>query len=422
MIGIKKIKAGALQFVLFIGAIIAVLLMAFVMLSHSHTLFNKKTDITIDLIQTTDRGMTQSFEQPLETGKTWTLLEESTIGIHTSVQKSFWGMLEKRTVVSKKGKLKFTKTGLVGHKEENRAALYLQDDNRPMVIAGDAKINGNAYLPERGIKIGNIQGFGYSKPQLVYGHQRQSKSRLPELEKGMVGQLKQLTASGFILAGNDLRLKTGAMVKNGFQQETQIIQGVNVDLESISLTGNIMVWASRQIKVFDTAVLQDVVLIAPEIHIADGVNGNFQALASEQITVGNNCNLVYPTILAVQETGRFKRNMDMSSEPSLVINSGSRISGTMLFLTGNDAQEFTPDIKIDTDTVVFGELFCEGYLELKGEVFGSVYTTAFIAMANGNLYLNHLYNGRIDASLLPMAYGGLVFSEKSANQVMKWLY
>lgn len=411
-----------MQFVLFIGAIIAVLLMAFVLLSHSHSLFNKKTDITIDLIQATDRGMSQSFEQSLEVGETWILPEENSIGIQTNVQKTYWGVLENRKVVSQKGKLKFTKIGLVGHQLENRFALYLQEDNRPMVIAGDARINGDAYLPERGIKMGNIQGFGYTKTQLVYGHQRQSKSRLPELEKGMVGQLKQLTATGFMPTGNDLMLKTGAMVKNGFQQETQIIRGVNVDLENVSLTGNIMVWASHQINVFDTAVLQDVVLIAPEIHIADGVNGNFQALATKQIMVGRNCNLVYPTILAVQETGRFKGNTDMSLEPSLVINSGSTISGTILFLDGNDAKYYTPDIKIDEDTAVFGELFSEGYLELKGEVFGSVYTKAFIAMENGNLYLNHLYNGRIDASLLPMAYGGLVFSDRPANKVMKWLY
>ena len=54
MIWRKKIKGGALQFVLFVGTIVAVLLMSFVLISHSHTLFKKKTDITIALIQAAD--------------------------------------------------------------------------------------------------------------------------------------------------------------------------------------------------------------------------------------------------------------------------------------------------------------------------------------------------------------------------------
>lgn len=422
MILLKKIRAGALQFVLFIGAIIAVLLMAFVMLGHSHTLFNKKTDITIDLIQATDRGMARSFEQPLETGKTWTLLEESTIGIHTSVQKSFWGVLEKRTVVSKKGKLKFTKTGLVGHKEENRAALYLQDDNRPMVIAGDAKINGDAHLPERGIKMGNIQGYGYTKPQLVYGKKWQSRSRLPELENGMVQQLKKLTNTGFMPTGNDLILKKGAMVKNGFQQETQIVRGVVVDLENVSLTGNIMVWATQQITVHPTANLTDVVLVAPQINVADGATGNFQALASKQIMVGRNCHLTYPTVLAVHDTRKTEGNSTTKKEPSLIMGSGSGLSGMIVYKNENESKGYGADIKLETNAKVHGEIYCQGSLELKGNVFGSVLARSFIALENGNIYLNHLYNGNIDARQLPIEFGGIVFDDTPVNQVMKWLY
>ncbi len=421
MIGIKKIKAGALQFVLFIGAIIAVLLMAFVMLSHSHTLFNKKTDITIDLIQATDRGMARSFEQPLEVGKVWTLPEENTLGIHTNVQRTYWGMLQKRMVVSQKGKLKFTKTGLVGHKEENRAALYLQDDNRPMVIAGDAKINGNAHLPERGIKMGNIQGYGYTKPQLVYGKKWQSRSRLPELENSTVRQLKQLTATGFRPTGNDLGLKTGAMVKNGFQQETQIIRGNVVDLENVFLTGNIMVWASQQINVHPTANLTDVVLVAPKINVADGVTGNFQALASKQIMVGRNCNLTYPTVLAVQDIRKTEGNNTPQREPSLIMETGSSISGMIVYKNENESKGYGADIKLETNAKVHGEIYCQGSLELKGSVFGSVWAQSFIALENGNVYLNHLYNGNIDAYQLPMEFGGLVLSDKPVNQVMKWL-
>lgn len=422
MIKLTKIRAGALQFVLFIGAIIAVLLMAFVMLSHSHTLFNKKTDINIELIQATDKGMTRSFEQSLEAGKAWSLPEENTMRIQTNVEKSYWGILEKRAVVSKKGKLMFTKIGLVGHQEVNRFALYLQDDNRPMVIAGDAKINGDAYLPERGIKMGNIQGYGYTKPQLVYGREWQSKSRLPELENGVVGQLKQLTGTGYMPTGDVINFNKEAIVKNSFQKETQIIRGTVVNLVDVSLTGNIMVWASQQINVRPTANLRDIVLVAPKINIADGVTGNFQALASKQIKVGRNCTLNYPSVLAVQEARKFEKDNNILKEPSFIMESGSSVSGMILYKKDNESKGYGADLKIDKNASVHGEIYCDGSLELKGGVYGSVLTQSFISMENGNVYLNHLYNGNINSNQLPIAFGGLVFVDKPVNQVMKWLY
>ena len=48
---LKKIKAGALQFVLFIGALIAVLLFSFLLLSHLQNLFGKKTAVSISVIR-----------------------------------------------------------------------------------------------------------------------------------------------------------------------------------------------------------------------------------------------------------------------------------------------------------------------------------------------------------------------------------
>ncbi|WP_228235558.1 hypothetical protein [Allomuricauda sp. M10] len=419
MIKLKKIKAGALQFILFIGAIIAVLLMAFVMISHSHTLFNKKTDITIAVIQATDKGMDGSFDQPFEVGKTRELPEHDPLGIETNVQKDYWGLLEKREVTSKKGKLKFTKIGLVGLREENRYALYLEDNNRPMVIAGDAKISGDAFLPERGIKMGNIQGFGYTKPQLVYGRRQQSSSRLPELNQEVVRQLGQLTG---LTKGNTISFNKGEIIKNSFQEETQIIQGAVIELENISLVGNIMVWASHEITVQPTANLRDVVLIAPQINIVVGTKGNFQALASNQIKVGRNCSLDYPSVLAVEKKGKFEKSANKQQEPSLIMEQGSSLSGIVLYWEENDSEGYGANIQIQENANVNGEVYCQGSLELKGNVYGSVTTKSFTALEKGNVYQNHLFGGNIDASLLPLAYGGLVFKDKPANQVMKWLY
>ena len=57
-----KIKAGALQFVVFIGVVIAILLGSFLTLVHIHALFGKQTDITIQTIKNADLGISYALQ------------------------------------------------------------------------------------------------------------------------------------------------------------------------------------------------------------------------------------------------------------------------------------------------------------------------------------------------------------------------
>ncbi|WP_222984558.1 hypothetical protein [Flagellimonas meishanensis] len=422
MIWAKKIRGGALQFVLFIGALIAVLLMAFVLLSYSHILFKKKTDVTVELIQAADKGLEYSF------GKLWSSNEvlenpkDNGIGIQTKIQRNHWGILELRSASAQKGKLQFTKMGFVGQANENRPALYLKENQRPMVIAGDAKITGTAYLPERGIKMGNIQGYGYTKSQLIYGEKQRSTSKLPELDEAVTQQLKKTTQFSFEPQGNEVGYKKGMVVKNSFKEETQIIKGFLIDLELTQLTGNIMVWATNKIVVHSSAQLQDVILVAPHIQIQDGVSGNFQALASEQIAVGKNCLLDYPSVLAVQRPKTYSKEKDQSNTPNIFLEKGTSVSGMVVYLDENEENGLRAHIKIEENAQVLGEVYCTQNLELKGSVVGSVTTNALVALENGNIYQNHLFHGRIDAPSLPSEYAALPLADQPANQVMKWLY
>ncbi|AWX45703.1 hypothetical protein HME9304_02730 [Flagellimonas maritima] len=421
MIWPKKVKAGALQFVLFIGTIIAVLLLSFVLVSYSHMLFKKKTNTTIALIQTTD----QKFEHLFTTSSSQEAFKNpknNTLGIRTNVQSSYWGLMELRKVTSKKGKLTFTKIALMGNAEKEKPALYLKDNQRPMVVAGDTKIIGTSYLPEQGIKVGNIGGDGYTKPQLVYGKQLRSRSKLPQLGQTVKNQLSRLAYPYFEPRGVEVKYKKGIVLKNSFMEETLTIKGHSLNLEELELTGNITIWAARKITVHNSAKLQDVVLIAPYIEIGDGVQGYFQAIASEHIKVGKSCHLDYPTVLAVKKRKVPDNERNHFVEPEIILGSRSSISGMLLYLDENKTKALKANIKIEENAKVTGEVYCRQNLELKGSVHGSVITNFFITLENGKIYQNHLFNGKIEASLLPQEYGGLCIENKPANQVMKWLY
>ena len=416
----KKIKGGALQFVLFVGAIIAVLLLSFVLVTYSHILFKKKTDITIDLIQATDSAFERKLTTPFSEEEVLESIDDS--GIQTNIQSRYWGLLELRTAVAKKGKLSFTKIGLVGHAQEERPALYLKDNQRPMVIVGHARINGTAHLPQRGIKMGNIGGYGYTQPHLVYGRKLLSQAQLPPLEDGLQTQITRLSNPFFEPQGIEAILKKGMVLKNSFRDETQIIKGSIVQLEDLELTGNILVWATQRIVVHPSAKLKDVVLVAPQIEIQDFTKGNFQAIASRHIAMGQQCQLDYPTVLAVHKK-RSKQDIEAQSlQPDIRLDRGAWVTGMLLYLDENESNQPQVHVQIEEQATVNGEVYCTQNLELKGNVHGSVFTNAFVAAEKGSFYLNHLYNGQIDASLLPVEYGGLYLGDEPKTMVIKWLY
>lgn len=418
----KKIKAGALQFVLFIGAIVAVLLMSFVLVSYSHVLFKKKTDVTIALIQASQLGLERSFKEPLLAEERFRISIEKETKIDVGVQKKYWGLLEQRKAVAKKGQLEFTKIGFVGQTNETRPALYLKDNQRPMVIVGNSRIKGNARLPQRGIKRGNIRGRGYTGSQLIYGLRENSTASLPQLDHEIQGQLQKLTQVFFLPQGKEIKMQNSLVVQNSFKNETKVIKGDFLDLNNVTLVGNVMVWASQKIVIEPSSLLKDVVLVAPQIVIKKGVKGNFQAIANDKIMVGKGCLLDYPTLLAVQRNKSLSKNNINKREPNISIGEQSRVNGMVIYMDKNKPDRSIANIKVADNAFVTGEVQCEGNLELKGSIYGRVVTNAFIALENGSAYQNHLFDGTIDQFALPLEYAGMLYQGEQPNHTIKWLY
>lgn len=102
-------------------------------------------------------------------------------------------------------------------------------------------------------------------------------------------------------------------------------------------------------------------------------------------------------------------------EPNIFIGSGSGVQGMLLYLEDSETYKHVPQIRIAEGATLLGEVYCTKNLELKGRVLGKVHTDAFIALENGSIYQNHLYQGTIDRNGLPM-------EGERAQNYMKWLY
>ncbi|MEO1012828.1 MAG: hypothetical protein AAFX53_16125 [Bacteroidota bacterium] len=427
---IPKIRAGALQFVLFVGALITILLMAFLLLAHTHGHFEKRTDVLISTIKTANAALVSSLGEDTPFMGFPAVEDSDAPPISVRVERDFWGIFEKRTVFATHGKTQYRKTALVGAREGMQfPALYVKDRQRPVILAGNARITGTAFLPEQGLRMGNIRGNAYSGTQLLYGESKKSGLGLPPIHPEVVKQIQTLTSEGYQPFGEVLSQVPREALGNSFEAPPMIIRDRVVRLQKIALSGNIIVSASDKIIVEAQTQLQDVILLAPEIVIKDRVKGYFQAFARTSISVGKQCELAYPTALVVKKKslpkteGKKQAMAYGNGSPAIFLDSQTQLRGVLMVLEDAEERQYYPQIHIAENSLVTGEVYCTKSLELKGQVNGSVTTDSFIALENGNVYQNHLFNGIINSHNLSPSYTGLLMTGRDRNKkIMKWLY
>jgi len=419
-----KIKAGSLQFVLFIGAVIAVLLLTFVLLSHSHLFFAKKAANFVEVVKRNDLALQ------------WALKSKTTVpnaipdfnddGIAINMDSAPWGLYNTYMVTSTFQKNSFKKISLVGSGLDptTSPSLYLKDNKRPLIVVGATKIIGKAYIPQQGVRPGNIGGEAYFGNRLVYGPTSNSKTGLPQLDQSTTQQITTLSHQNLPNTGETIKLSKNHPIKNSFFDPPQVISGDYIDLANTILTGHIVVMATKEIRIHATSILTDVLLCAPKITVGDNTIGTFQAFASKEIKVGKNCTLKYPSALVVAQKNAVVSPVQSRERPIAIhINAGSVIKGDVVYLQRTEERVFSPQIKLEPNASIMGQVYCQKSMELKGDVWGSVYTDSFISMENGNIYQNHLYNGIIDRTQLFDGYGGIDINKTpTPKKVMKWLY
>lgn len=419
-----KLKAGALQYTIFIAVVIALLVFAFISLTYTQQHFKAKTSTFLQTVRNTNLAVKYASNTQLSYNEIVEIQLSDDANSNTSIKKQHWGVFDLITTTSTIKKETFTKNTLLGGFLQKRPSLYLQDNNQPLVLVGDTRIEGNTLLPKQGAKRGTIAGNSYTGSQLIYGSTGLSKTNLPKLKNREY--IKQLVQGSIQFANTiPLELSEDVTLLNSFNNSTQLLySNTSIDLRLVKLTGNIIIQSNIAIKVYPSAQLTDVLLIAPTIEILDAVKGNFQAFASKKISVGKNCQLEYPTSLILYE----KKTVMVSNQNNstkdwnhIKIETGSVVKGIIGFLSDNEVNNYKPQIIIEENTSINGELYCNQNIELKGKITGSVFTKGFIANQFGSIYQNHIYNGKILSNGFPNQYCGLTI-ENSTKNVAKWLY
>lgn len=423
-----KFKAGALQLTTFIIVVIALLLTAFILIVHVHKQFQVQSDFIKETTKQSNDGIDYVLQNSIPLSDTTSIKLDSEDYKTLKVYRGFWGVFEKVVSSATIKNNRFQKIAIVGFKQPKsyRIALYIQDNNKPLVLVGNTKIEGIAYLPRQGVKPGYISGQSYYGSRLIYGSTRVA-SNLPKLSSDITKSISQLESISSTLHQDQfLNIQEGNVYTNSFLKSLQIVySNTEIDLEQIELTGHIVVQSKSKITVHSSAKLRDVVLVAPEIDIQPNTVGNFQAIASKEIIVGKNVSLNYPSALVLKEHPKNEQNDNTANTikqtPRITIDENTKVKGLVMYLGEENPNNYKSQILLKENALVYGELYNTQNTELLGLVYGSVFTNNFIANQSGSVYQNHIYNGTIIVNELPQEYIGLLFGN-SKKGIMKWLY
>ena len=412
-----------MQFALLISVIIAILLSAFLLLTHVQSFFRIKSQELIGATELASHQLFESLENTVISEDTVsTTMDSKTLKLAANYHGTWIKTISEVTVNNRKtSKAAFSGIAL----DPKTPNLYLANKNSPLVVVGDTRLEGNSYLPKQGIKAGNISGNYYQGSSLYYGRTIESKEKIPELDAKWFSYIELLTKGQYIEEDHIVPLEKE--IENSFYNPPKIIYNTDaIILGDEKISGNVIIQSASKISITTASQLTDVLLIAPTIVVQNNVKGRFQLIATKKIEIGKGCHLSYPSSITLLDKNPTinanQGNASNNKTPNFSIDTNTNIEGSVVYLKKKQEVQnrIQTHIKVATGAQIIGEIYCQGNIEFLGTVKGSLYTHQFIANQSGSVYLNHLYNGKVLLNPIP-DYAGLPFKD-SKKDVAKWLY
>ena len=317
--------------------------------------------------------------------------------IHTSgdtsrITRRDWGAF--RVIVSetthKVGTVK--RSAIVGYEtDDSHPALYLPERKQSIKLCGETRIEGTAFLGERGAERGHIAKQSYKGDKLIYGKQKQSERSLPGLKTELRTENIQKYSQNCVKIDPIDRDTSFS-----FSEKTRLVSVTSQLFLNHRISGNIVLHSFDTIVVKANCQLENVIIIAPNVRFEDGFSGTVQVIAHETIRLGKEVKLNYPSALILHE----ERKNETLDKHGVFLGEESQVLGGVLLFSQKPNSRKSLLLYVD-NARIGGLVYNLGETELKGEVIGHLYTNQFTLRAGGGQYTNHLLNARISSDLLP---------------------
>jgi hypothetical protein len=402
-----RIDGGALYFAILVILLLSIFSSGFMLLNrlwfHENTIFTKITQLNdnLDAAELLIKAQ-PDMAIPGETRDVDIFSDSSVVNIRAEK----WGLLRLVKLSTGWRRLTLERTALYAETELNQYSLYLTDNNKFLSLVGRCFLNGDCFLPELGIRAGEIDGETFIGKKLIDGRIYKSGRMLPQLANVLVEPLsrywdKEYSFTDSVITINELNRNPISSVS--FNSSTNVIDcGKNAILQEVSLSGNIVVIATDTLKIASSARLEDIILIAKTIIVGDNVKGTFQLFAKEKIIIGDNCLMRYPS---------FAVCLSKQMPAYIVIGKNCSILGGIIIDSDSDNSDSNYLLMSEGDRLT-GLVYVNGKVGFSGRVEGSLYCNNFFINTPRAYYENFLKDAVIDSQSVLAKFGSFVLDGK----------
>lgn len=299
------------------------------------------------------------------------------------------------------------------------AALYLIDEDRPISVSGKTLIKGNAYVPKAGVKEAYVDNTAYlGNKKLVIGNQKNSAKALPALLQKRLSSIEYL----FTL---EQQSESTILKRDSFSNSfNSPLKFVNLKKQAFTisskLNGNILIRSDTTITIDSSSRLDNVIVCAPSINVAEGFHGSCQLFATDSIHISKNSKFEYPSVIGVVQL----KSANTKTPVKIIIDNGCRLNA-IVFSYQKDKSEVLPIISVGEHTSITGQVYSQGIFNYKKniEINGSVFTNRFIYQSSYTRFENYLIDVKLNSDKLSKYYlsSDLLPVASNKQRVLQWL-
>ncbi len=418
----KKLRGSSLVVTVVIALVLAILCSSLILLAY----YNRQNEQTSDIEFRLNNNIESAINLVLADSIIYVSLQTDRLDLFQEgndsvvISRRLWGLFQVGDINAFYGRFSRKKTFFYGSAlpDSLNGCLYLADHQRSLSLVRETKLVGDAYLSKAGLKAGYIDQQGFSFDKLIEGEIKISNKALPGLSEEVTGNIKNLLGICHDTAqtkGMQLYIDQDSIFRSFADVPLLIFKSGKTILENCNLNGQVIIFSDSILEISSTAMLKDVILVAPSIRIKEGFRGTVQAIANDSLIVENNCFLDYPSSLILQ-----KRETE-TLQNRLIIGEGCKISGIVISLCDND-DLYKSYIGMGAKTIINGVVYAMGYLNLGANVTGTVLTDFFIHKTPSVIYENYLADIEINRKKLSGFFlASPLFKGQSKKGILQWV-
>lgn len=313
------------------------------------------------------------------------------------VKKMAWGCFTLVDIKAKNAHFNLHKTGLFGTNASMDTALMVAEQNRPIGLAGKIKFTGSCYLPKAGVKSAYIEGTSFSDLNSIRSYIKQAPAYIPEIDENYLKSIEQTQSELNVYTDSLLAFIPDAL-NQSFKQKTAVIQQGSIVLNTQILFGNIKVIATNIITVENNCQLNNVLLIARKVIFKKGFKGTVHVIAKDSIVTEDECEFNYPSSFCV-----YSNISSVNSNPfvrGIFFGTQCKFKGGLL-AANNKLESSRMIVRLNEQFEMIGNIYSSNYADAQGNLYGFLFCKTLLLQTPSGVYENHLLNCMID----PKRYG-----------------